>query len=70
MKIRFSEHIPPSHREGILGEIEGMGATPQRLDEDEYFITFPKSTRYSFVVEFLRDEQRIGNLEFDESFLT
>ena len=66
MKIRFSEHITQSHREGILSEIAEMGASAEQLDEDSYFITVRKSKSYLFASEFLRKEQDIGNLELDE----
>ena len=41
MKIRFSEHITLSHREGILNEIAEMGATPEQLDADAFLLRFP-----------------------------
>lgn len=66
MKIRFSEHIPQSHREGIIGEIAEI-MTAEQLDKDTYFIRIPEAKWYSAVVEFLRREERIGNLELDES---
>jgi len=69
MKVRLSEHITQSHREGILSEIVGMGATAERIDEDWYFITAAKPAWYAFAAEFLRGEQRLGNLELDESFM-
>lgn|GEM_PF-3509829 len=70
MKIRFSEHISQGLREGILGEIEERGASAERLDQDVYSITVSKSTKFSFVVDFLRNEQQIGNLELDGSLDT
>ena len=67
MKIRFSEHVTQSNREGIIGEIAEIAAAEQ-LDEDSYFIRVPKAKWYPSVVEFLRKEERIGNLELDASF--
>ena len=69
MKIRFSKHITRSHREGSVGEIAEITAVEQ-LDKDTYLIIIPKAKSSSTVVEFLRQEERIRNLELDESFTT
>lgn len=67
MKIRFSEHITHSHREGILSEIAEMGASAEQLDQDTFIISVSKLRLYSLLVDFLRKEQGVGNLELDES---
>ena len=67
MKIRFSEHITHRHREGILSEIAEMGASAEQLDEDTFIISASKLRLYSLLVDFLRKEQGVGNLELDES---
>lgn len=66
MKLRFSEHIIETHREGILDEIELMGGTIEQLDEDSFSIEVSKPAETSSVLKFLQQEQRIGNLDFDE----
>ncbi len=68
MKIRFAEHITESHREGILDEIAWMGASAERLDEDSYLITAARAAWYASAAELLRQEERAGRLELDESF--
>jgi hypothetical protein len=67
VKIRFSEHITVDHREGILSEIAEMGASTEQVDQDSFIITPPKLRTYSFVFDFLRQQQGIGNLELGES---
>lgn len=67
MRIRFSEHITLGHREGILSELAGMGASSEQVDEDTFIISVPKVRSYPFVYDFLSNEQRVGNLELDES---
>lgn len=66
MRIRFADHITASHREGILAEIADM-VTAEQLDEDSYVITVVKEKWYLPVLQFLRDEEGIGNLELDEA---
>ena len=67
MKIRFSEHIKPGHREGILSEIAEMGASSEQIDDDTFIITVNNLKFYSFVYVFLRNEQGVGNIELDET---
>ena len=66
MKIRFSEHITQGHREGILSELAEMGASTEQVDDDTFIVAVTKVRLYSFICDFLRNEQGVGNLDFDE----
>lgn len=65
MLIHFSEHVGKSYVKGSILELEEMGAIVEHQDELTFSVTVPKQSHYQFVVEFLRQEERIGALRFD-----
>ena len=65
MLIHFSEHVGKDYVEGCILEIEEMGAIVEHQDKLTYSLNVLKQRHYRFVVEFLRQEERIGALRFD-----
>ena len=65
MLIHFSEHVGTSYVEGCIREIEEMGALVEPQDKLTFSANVLKPRNYPFVVDFLRHEERIGNLRLE-----
>lgn len=65
MLIHFSEHVGNSYVEGCIGEIEEMGALVEPRDQLTFTANVLRPRDYPFVVEFLRHEERVGNLRLE-----
>ena len=65
MLIRCSEHVGKSYVNGCILELEEMGATVERQDQLMFSVTVLRRRHYQYVIEFLRQAERIGALRFD-----
>lgn len=68
-KIHFSEHISESYKQDCLRELEEVGANIAQQDSLTYDAGVEKTTKLSFIIEFLRNEERTGSLSFVEPFI-
>jgi hypothetical protein len=65
MLIHFAEHLGKDYIDGCIREIKEMGGTVKQQDELIISINIVKRRNYQFVVQFLRQEERVGNLRLE-----
>ena len=62
MLIHFAEHVGQDYVEGCISEIEEMGGTVEQQDELTFSVNILTRRNYPFVIQFLRQEERVGSL--------
>lgn len=70
MLIHFNEHVGESYIEGCVDEIEEMGASIEPQDKLTFSVVVLKPKNHPFVLEFLQNEERAGNLRLENVELT
>ena len=62
MLIHFADHVSKDHVKGCIREIEEMGGTVEQQDELTISVNILKRRNYPFIVQFLKQEEHVGNL--------
>ncbi len=60
--FRFADHVGVPEREGLLAELEEIGASRQGNDENWIELRVTRPAKWRFVTQLLRDEENAGRI--------
>jgi len=65
IRIRFAEHIPSSERQGLMAELEEMGATRYGTKDDYVLLRLGRPAKQQDVINLLTESEKAGRLVWD-----
>jgi hypothetical protein len=65
IQIRFAEHISSSERQGLLAELNEIGATQHGVQDDYVLLRLGRAAKQQYVIKLLSESEKAGRLVWE-----
>jgi len=65
IQVRFAEHLSSSARQGLLAELDEMGAMQNGVQGDYVLLRLGRPAKHQYVIRLLTEEQKAGRLVWE-----
>ena len=65
IQIRFAEHISTSERQGLLAELDEIGATQHGVQDEYVLLRLGRAANQQYVIKLLTESEKAGRLVWE-----